>query len=118
MGSYSFITKPFRYAVNADLTIRNTYALARQVELETALTNVADATTIGAVLFNILKSPRIRFEVPVIGLDVISMTMYDGGVPCATLISDRFSLQAGKLVAIPDFTMDLASGRTILRCWG
>jgi hypothetical protein len=28
------------------------------------------------------------------------------------------AVQAGKLIVIPDFTIDLSAGQTVLRCWG
>lgn len=119
MSIFSFITKPYRYSVQADTAVRTTHELARQVEIDSWLTLKADADVVGAELFNILKAPRQRFDVPVLGVDVINLSMYDGGVPCATLLSDRFGLSgAGKLVAIPDFTIDFGVGQTVLRCWG
>jgi len=118
MSVYSFITKPYRFSVQQDATLRTAYQLARQIEIDSALTNMADADTVSLELFNILKLPRQRFDVPVIGIDVINLGMYDGGVPCATLLHDRWGLAAGKLVAIPDFTIDLGKNQTVLRCWG
>jgi len=118
MSVYSFITKPYRFSTASDNAIKTAYSLARQVEIETYLTTLADAATIAAELFNILKSPRQRFDVPVIGVDIITLAMYDGLPPCATLISDRWALSGGKLVVIPDFTIDLSMGQTVLRCWG
>lgn len=118
MSVYTFITKPFRYSVQSDTAVRTAYSLAKQVEINSALTNMADADTVALELFNILKSPRQRFDVPVIGVDVVNLAMYDGLPPCATLLSDRWGLSAGKLVVIPDFTIDLSAGQTVLRCWG
>jgi hypothetical protein len=118
MSIYSFITQPYRYSTQSDPTIRTAYDLARQVEIDSALTNQVDADTVSLELFNIIKSPRQRFDVPVIGVSVINIDMYDGGVPCATLLHDRWGLSGGKLVAIPDFTIDLSTGQTVLRCWG
>lgn len=118
MSIYSFITQPFRYSVQSDSAVRTAYALARQVEIASALTNMTDANVVAAELFNILKSPRQRFDVPVIGVDIMTIDQFDGQVPCALLMSSRWGLSAGKLVAIPDFTIDLSSGQTVLRCWG
>ena len=91
------------------------------LELNTPLTNLSDATDISQTIFGILKAPRVRFEVPVIGINVVTLSMYDGTVPfpCATLISDRFGLTgAGRIVLIPEFTINLDKGQTVLRCWG
>lgn len=118
MNVFNFITQPWRYATQADLSIRNTYELARVVEIEGAYTSLADATTVSSVLFDILKSPRQRFDVPVLGVDIITPGMFDGQTPCAMLTHSRFGLSAGKLVIIPDYTIDPGSGQTILRCWG
>lgn len=118
MSVYSFITQPYRYAANQDTAVRTAYELARQVEVDGGLTNLADAATVGLELFNILKLPRLRFEVAVLGVDVINLSMFDGAAPCATLLDSRFDLSAGKLVVIPDYTIDLSAGQTILRCWG
>jgi hypothetical protein len=118
MSIFSVITQPYRYSVQIDATVRTTYELARQVEIESALTNLADADAVALELFNILKFPRQRFDVPVIGVDVVNLSMYDGLPPCATLTDSRFGLQAGKLIVIPDFTIDLSVGQTVLRCWG
>ena len=118
MSVYSFITQPFRFSTQTDPSIRVAYDLARQVEIDASLSNLADAAAVALELFNILKSPRQRFDVPVIGVNIITVDMFDGQVPCATLLSDRWGLTAGKLVAIPDFTIDLAAGQTVLRCWG
>lgn len=116
--TYSFITEPFRYADKFDNAVRSTYGLARQVELASTFTNMTDADYEAGVLFDILKAPRQRFEVVVLGVNVVNLSMYDGGIPCATLLSDRFNLQSGKLVAIPEFVLNLGEGQTILRCWG
>ncbi len=86
--------------------------------MDTVVTNMADAATVAAELFNILKFPRQRFDVPVIGIDVVNLSMYDGACVCATLTNTRFGLNVGKLVVIPDFTIDLSAGQTVLRCWG
>jgi hypothetical protein len=115
---YSFITAPFRYSNQVDAAVRATYPLARQVEMDSTLTNLADADAVAATLFNILKAPRFRFEVEVLGLTLINPDMFDGAVPCATLSHPRFNLSAGRLVAIPDFDLDLTRGVSILRCWG
>lgn len=118
MSVFGFITQPFRYATKIDAAVRSTYELARQVELDTALTSLADANALATELFDILKAPRQRFDVPVLGVDVVNLAMYDGQAPCAMLTHSRFDLSAGKLVIIPDFTIDLAAGQTVLRCWG
>ncbi len=118
MSVYSFITEPFRFVDKFDAGVRASYELARQIEIEGAFTSLANADTVAQILFDILKSPRQRFDVPVLGVDIINLGMFDGQVPAATLISDRFGLTAGKPVIIPDFTIDLNAGQTILRCWG
>ena len=118
MSVFAFITQPFRYSAKSDASVRTTHTLARQVEVEGALTNLTDADVVAQELFDILKFPRQRFDVPVLGVDVINLSMYDGQPPCATLLDNRFGLSAGKLVVIPDFTIDLSAGQTVLRCWG
>lgn len=118
MSVYTFITQPFRYAEIFDQTVRAQYTLARSVEIEGRFTNLADAQSVGATLADLLKAPRVRFEVPVLGVNVVNPSMFDGQTPCAILSSDRFNLQAGRLVLIPDFTLNLNSGQTVLRCWG
>lgn len=118
MNVYNFITQPWRYATQQDVTIKTNYPLAREVEIEGAYTALSDATTMSLTLFNILKAPRQRFDVPVLGIDVVTPAMFDGAAPCATLFHSRFGLSAGKLVIIPDFTIDFGNGQTILRCWG
>lgn len=115
---YSFITQPFRYAERVDQTVRTRHALARTIEIEGRLTNLSDAEAVATTLHDILKAPRMRFDVPVLGVDVMTLSMLDGYPPTATLISDRFGLDQGRLVIIPDFTVDLRSGQTTLRCWG
>ena len=115
---YSFITQPFRYAEKVDQTVRTTYALARTIQIDGRMTNLSDADAVATTIHNILKAPRLRFEVPVIGVDVMTLAMLDGQTPCATLTSDRFNLQNGLLVLVPDFTINLGNGQTTLRCWG
>lgn len=115
---YSFITQPFRYSEQVDQNVRLNFALARAVEIEGRMTNLADADAVAATLHSILKAPRTRFEVPVIGVNVMTLSMLDGKTPCAMLTSDRFNLSQGLLVLIPDFTINLGSGQTVLRCWG
>ena len=118
MATYDFITQPFRYATAFDSGVRNQYALARQVEIEGRHTNLADAEVTADILFGILKAQRYRFNVTVLGVDVIDPSAFDGTPPCATLFSDRFNLQSGRLVLVPDFLIDPNQGHTILRCWG
>jgi hypothetical protein len=115
---YSFITQAFRYSEKVDQTVRTNFALARAVEIDGRLTNLADADAVATTLHAILKAPRVRFEVPVLGVNVMTLSMLDGQTPCAMLTSDRFNLSQGLLVLIPDFTINLGSGQTILRCWG
>lgn len=115
---YSFITQAFRYSEKVDQVVRTNFALARTLEIEGRITNVDDADAVAETIFNIMKAPRIRFEVPVLGVNVMTLSMLDGKTPCAMLTSDRFNLSAGLLVLIPDFTINLGSGQTTLRCWG
>lgn len=118
MSIFSFITQPYRYSIQSDSAVRTAYDLARQIEMPSMLTSLADADAVALELFNILKSPRQRFDVPVIGIDVVAIDQFDGNVLCATLLHDRWGLSGGKVVAIPDFTIDLSAGQTVLRCWG
>ena len=90
MSVFSFITQPWRYSVQADTAVRTAYELARQVEINSYLTDMDDADDVALELFNILKSPRQRFDVPVIGIDVVTLEMYDGLPPMAVLMNDRF----------------------------
>jgi len=115
---YSFITQAFRYSEQVDQTVRTNFPLARAIEIEGRMTNLADANAVSATLHSILKAPRTRFEVPVLGVNVMTLSMLDGQTPCAMLTSDRFNLSQGLLVLIPDFTINLGAGQTILRCWG
>jgi hypothetical protein len=115
---YSFITQPYRYAEKVDQTVRTNYALARAVEIQGRMTNLTDADAVAATIHGLLKAPRQRFEVVVLGVNVMTLSMLDGQTPCAVLTTDRFNLQNGLLVLVPDFTIDLGNGQTTLRCWG
>jgi len=117
-GVYSFITNAFRYAEAFDNAIRSTYPLARSIEIQGKLTSLTDAEAMKAQIFDVVKSQRFRFETTVIGIDLITPDSFDGVPPCAMLYSDRFGLTGGRLVMIPDFTLDLDKGQTTLRCWG
>lgn len=118
MSVYSFITQPFRYAERFDTGVRDSYALARTVQIDGSYTNLSNANTMAQILFDILKSPRQRFDVVVHGVNVVNLSMYDGYAPCAVLVHDRFDLSGGKAVIIPEFSIDLGAGQTTLRCWG
>lgn len=120
MSTYSFITAPYRWVDHFDATIRESFDLARQLELPSAVSNINDADVLAETLFDILKSPRVRFEVPVVGVNVIMPSMYSGVVPfpCATLYSDRFGLSGGRVVLVPEYAVNLNEGQTVLRCWG
>lgn len=118
MSVVSFITRPFRYAEKVDTAIRDKFPLARQVDLNSRFTNLADADAIGNDIFAILKNPRQRFEVPVMGIDIVNLSMFDGSPPCAVLTTDRWGLDQGIIVVIPDFTINIGAGQTVLRCWG
>lgn len=118
MSVYSFITNPWRYAEASDQTVRTLYPLARTIQIDGKLTNLSDAEAVKTEIFNLVKSQRFRFEVVVSGVDIVTPNSFDGAPLCATLSSDRFGLQAGRLVLIPDFTINLNKGETTLRCWG
>jgi hypothetical protein len=115
---YTFITAPFRYQSASSDDIRNAFSLARSIEIDSRLTNLYDASAIASTIFDILAAPRVRFEVPVLGVNIINASMYNGQTPCATLMQNRFNMQTGRLVIIPEFRIDLNTGQTILRCWG
>jgi hypothetical protein len=117
-NTFSFITQPFRYAEQADAAVRTNYQLSRQVQIEGRLTNLTDADALAVILHNILKAPRQRFEVTVLGINIMVPSSLDGQTPCALLTNDRFNLQSGLVVLIPDFTINPGTGQTVLRCWG
>lgn len=118
MSIVSFITKPFRYAEQVDDNIRTKFTLSRSIDIDARFTNLVDANAVGQEIFSILKNPRQRFEVPVVGIDIVTLSMFDGYPPCAVLSTDRWGLSQGIIVVVPDFIIKPGDGQTILRCWG